>query len=62
MFLPHRHEAGQFTPITVSCEATSLFNRPLGGGRDMVERHLDSWERLFIHAADLAVSRPDDPG
>lgn len=61
MFLPHRHEAGQFTPITVSCEATSLFNRLLGGGTDGAERHLDSWERLFIRAADLADSRPDDP-
>ena len=61
MFLPHRHEAGQFTPITVSCEATSLFKRLLGSGAGNVERHLDSWERLFIRAADLAVSRQDDP-
>lgn len=61
MFLPHRNEAGLFTPITVSCEATSLFNRLLGGASGNVERHLDSWERLFIRASDLAVSRPDDP-
>ena len=61
MFLPHRHEAGQFTPITVSCEATSLFNRLLGGPSGNVERHLDSWERLFIRASDLAASRAEDP-
>jgi hypothetical protein len=61
MFLPHRHEAGQFIPITASCEATSLFNRLASRAPDDGGRHLDSWERLFIRAADLAGSRPDDP-
>lgn len=61
MFLPHRREDGQFVPITSSCEATSLFNRLAGSASDDAGRYLDSWERLFIRAADLAVSRPDDP-
>ncbi len=60
LFLPHRYEHGRFTPITVSSEATDLFNR-LGrrfpGGP---ERHLDSWERLFIRAAEVAA-RPQHP-
>lgn len=56
MFLPHRHEAGDFTPITVSCEATSLFAGLRGSVAGDVKRHLDSWERLFIRAADLDAS------
>ncbi|MDP2239635.1 MAG: PEP/pyruvate-binding domain-containing protein [Burkholderiales bacterium] len=56
MFLPHRHAGGQFTPITVSCEATSLFMGLRGSAAGDLERHLDSWERLFIHAADLDAS------
>ncbi|MCC6473026.1 MAG: PEP/pyruvate-binding domain-containing protein, partial [Burkholderiales bacterium] len=60
MFLPHRHEDGRFTPITVSCEATSLFNRLLGVGGS-VGRHLDSWERLFLSAADLRTVPREDP-
>jgi len=61
MFLPHLHRDGQFTPITASCEATSLFNRLAGSSSDDPERYLDSWERLFIRAGDLAASGPDDP-
>jgi hypothetical protein len=57
MFLPHRQDAGQLTPITVSCEATRLFSRRLGGA----ERHLDAWERLCIRAAHLGASRGDHP-
>ncbi len=60
MFLPHRHERGQFSPITVSCEATSLFQRLHGGASPNVERRLDSWERLFIRAVDLAASGSAD--
>ena len=56
MFLPHRHDAGEFTPITVSCEATSLFAGLRGSVGGDVKRHLDSWERLFIRAADLDAS------
>ncbi|MGP1678235.1 MAG: PEP/pyruvate-binding domain-containing protein [Burkholderiales bacterium] len=56
MFLPHRHAAGEFTPITVSCEATSLFIGLRGSAAGEVKRHLDSWERLFIRAADLDAS------
>lgn len=61
MFLPHRHLDGHFTPITVSCEATSLFKRLLRSAPGDAERHLDSWERLFLRAADLAQSGPSDP-
>ena len=57
MFLPHRHENGQFTPITVSCEATSLFM----GLRANAERQLDSWERLFIRAANRDASSMQAP-
>ena len=60
MFLPHRHQSGQFIPITVSCEATSLFNRLLDGALGNLERHLDSWERLFMRATDLAESQRED--
>jgi hypothetical protein len=56
MFLPHRASDGHFVPITVSCEATSLFNRLLPKEPGDLERHLDSWERLFMRAADLASS------
>ena len=58
MFLPHRHEDARFTPITVSCEATSLFNRLHDREPGDPERHLDSWERLFMRAADMAC-RPE---
>ena len=60
MFLPHRHDRGRFTPVTVSCEATSLFHRLAGADSRDAERHLDSWERLFIRAADLAASGARD--
>jgi hypothetical protein len=60
MFLPHRHERGQFTPITVSSEATRLFHRLHGDASLHVDRRLDSWERLFIRALDLAASRTDE--
>lgn len=56
MFLPHRHADAHFTPITVSCEATSLFMALRGSVAGDLERHLDSWERLFIRAADLDAS------
>ena len=56
MFLPHRHAGEQFTPITVSCEATSLFMGLRGSAAEGAERHLDSWERLFLRAADLDAS------
>ncbi len=61
MFLPHRHERGQFTPVTVSSEATGLFHRLRGNADRNVERHLDSWERLFMRAGDLARSPAADP-
>lgn len=61
MFLPHRHQDGQFIPITTSCEATGLFNRLAGRDPDDAGRHLDSWERLFIRAAELEAAGPDDP-
>jgi hypothetical protein len=56
MFLPHREERGRFTPITVSSEASSLFNRLLGHRAEDAGRQLDSWERLFLRAADIASS------
>jgi len=61
MFLPHRHEGGQFVPITTSCEATSLFDRLGRRVPGDAGRHLDSWERLFIRAAELEASAADDP-
>ena len=61
MFLPHRHADGQFTPITVSCEATSLFIGLRGRVARDAERHLDSWERLFIRAADRDASNAQAP-
>lgn len=56
MFLPHRHADGRFTPVTVSCEATSLFAGLRGRAAGNAERQLDSWERLFMRAADLQTS------
>jgi len=61
MFLPHQHADGQFTPITVSCEATSLFMGVRGRVPREMERHLDSWERLFIRAADRDASNAQAP-
>ncbi|MCX7168718.1 MAG: phosphoenolpyruvate synthase, partial [Proteobacteria bacterium] len=60
MFLAHRHVAGQFKPITVSCEATSLFIGLRGRVAGDLGRYLDSWERLFIRAADLDASSAQD--
>lgn len=60
MFLPHRHERGQFTPITVSSEASSLFHRLHHGDALDAGRRLDSWERLFIRAEELAATAADD--
>ena len=59
MFLPHRHAEGQFSPITVSCEATGLFTALRGSIEGQAERHLDSWERLFIRAS--ALGSTDSP-
>jgi hypothetical protein len=61
MFLPHRHDAGHFTPMTVSAEATSLFNRVAARSADHIARHRDYRERLFIRAAELRSSVPEDP-
>ena len=61
MFLPHRHADGQFTPITVSCEATSLFMGLRSNAAGSSERHLDSWERLFIRAAGRDASNMQAP-
>ena len=61
MFLPHRHAAGHFTPITVSCEATSLFMGLRRSAAGSVERHLDSWERLFIRVANRDATRVQAP-
>jgi len=61
MFLPHRHADGLFTPITVSCEATSLFMGLRGKHAGSVERRLDSWERLFIRAANRDASNVQAP-
>lgn len=59
MFLPHRHERGRFVPITVSCEATGLFSRLACATAAGPERRLDSWERLFMRAGDLAGAHAD---
>ncbi|HEX6019244.1 MAG TPA: PEP/pyruvate-binding domain-containing protein [Burkholderiaceae bacterium] len=59
MFLPHRHEQGRFTPVTASSEATSLFARLRARAPAAAERPLDSWERLFERAADLAATEPE---
>lgn len=55
MFLPHRHEQGRFAPIRVSAEVTSLFARLRERASAVAERPLDSWQRLFLRAADLAA-------
>jgi hypothetical protein len=55
MFLPHREVSGRFLPITASAEATRLFTRLAGGSTSQATRHLDFWERLFLHAADVAA-------
>ncbi len=57
MFLPHRQDGGQLTPITVSADATKLFSRRGGGS----ERRLDAWERLCLRAADLRAASADHP-
>ena len=61
MFLPHRHEDGRFTPITVSYEATGLFERLRERAHGDSERQLDSWELLFMRARELAGTAHDDP-
>ena len=57
MFLPHRHAGEHFTPITASFEATRLFAPE--STEAAAERHLDSWERLFLRAADLRLPAAD---
>ncbi len=61
MFLPHRQTEGRFTPITVSCEATSLFGGATDDADGAATRHLDNWERLFMRAADVAASGAEGP-
>jgi pyruvate phosphate dikinase-like enzyme len=61
MFLPHRHAHGEFLPITVSCEATSLFHGLPKRPAVEAAHHLDYWERLFIRAADLATGAANEP-
>lgn len=54
MFLPHKMDGGQLTPITNSAEVAGLFSgaNPL---QYQTDRQLDSWDRLFLAAEQIPL-------
>jgi len=59
MFLPHRDDGTQFTPVTDSVDAARLFSYISDIARSRTRRKLDYWDRLFLNAETL-VSRYAD--
>ena len=53
MFLPHRDDKTQFTPVTDSVDASRLFSYISDIARSRTRRKLDYWDQLFLNAENL---------
>jgi len=53
MFLPHRDDQTQFTPVTDSVDAARLFSYISDIARSRTRRKLDYWDQLFLNAENL---------
>jgi hypothetical protein len=53
MFLPHVASGEEFVPITSSVDTAMLFSRLQQQGPGNVERKLDYWDRIFLHAQEM---------
>lgn len=54
MFLPHVKKKGCFVPIASSVDTARLFSNVFKQGTKSTKRKLDSWDRIFMKAEDLA--------
>lgn len=61
MFLPHRDEGSQFTPVTDSIDAARLFSYISDRARRRTQRKLDYWDQLYMHAESLLNQPAADP-
>jgi hypothetical protein len=61
MFLPHRDEQTQFTPVTDSVDAARLFSYISDRARLRSRRKLDYWDQLYMHAENLLSKPAVDP-
>jgi hypothetical protein len=59
MFLPHREDQMQFTPVSDSVDAARLFSYISDIGRTRTRRKLDYWDQLFMNAESLAERFPE---
>lgn len=53
MFLPHVAAGDNFVPVTSSVDTASLFSRLQQQGPGNIERKLDYWDRIFLHAQEM---------
>lgn len=61
MFLPHRDEQTQFTPVTDSVDAARLFSYISDRARMRSRRKLDYWDQLYMQAENLISRTSSDP-
>jgi hypothetical protein len=62
MFLPHRDDQNQLTPVTDSIDAARLFSYISDIARSRTRRKLDYWDQLFLNAESLVNRYPDTDG
>jgi hypothetical protein len=53
MFLPHRDQGPEYTPVTNSVDAARLFSYISDRARASTRRKVDYWDRLFLQAEDM---------
>ncbi|RKY10408.1 MAG: phosphoenolpyruvate synthase [Planctomycetota bacterium] len=53
MFLPHRDDQNQFTPVINSVDSARLFSYISDIARSRTRRKLDYWDQLFLNAENL---------
>ncbi|MHC5119240.1 MAG: hypothetical protein ACYSOH_04380 [Planctomycetota bacterium] len=60
MFLPHRDDGDQFTPVIDSVDAARLFSYISDIARRRTRRKLDYWDQLFLNAENLVGRSSED--
>ena len=60
MFLPHRDDGDQFTPVADSVDASRLFSYISDIARSRTRRKLDYWDQLFLNAENLVGRSSED--
>jgi hypothetical protein len=58
MFLPHRYEDSQCTPVTNSVDAARLFSYISDKARAGTRRKLDYWDQLFLRSEEVLSESP----